>query len=89
MLRHSDYETYLDTKGLSHPELERITPSSKSKIRQVLFKMLAEAGLLSPGEALGIIQRPVLSPGVDQAVVADTPHWLAAFLISNDEIQSR
>jgi hypothetical protein len=89
VLRHSDYEAYLDTKSLSHPELERITPSSKSKIRQVLFKMLAEAGLLSPGEALGIIQRPVLSPGVDQAVVADTPHWLAAFLISNDEIQSR
>jgi hypothetical protein len=89
VLRHSDYEAYLDIKSLSHPELERITPSSKSKIRQVLLKMLVEAGLLNPGEALGTIQRPVLSPAVGHAAAADSPHWLAAFLIPDEEIQSR
>jgi hypothetical protein len=89
VLRHSDYETYLEVKSLSHPELERVTPSSKIKIRQVLLKMLVEAGLLGPGEALGIVQRPALSPGVDRAVADDSPHWLAAFLIPDDEIQRR
>jgi hypothetical protein len=89
VLRHSDYEAYLDIKSLSHPELERITPSSKSKIRQVLLKMLVEAGLLNPGEAMGTIQRPVLSPVVGHAAAADSPHWLAAFLIPDEEIQSR
>jgi hypothetical protein len=89
VLRHSDYETYLEVKSLSHPELERVTPSSKVKIRQVLLKMLVEAGLLGPGEALGIVQRPALSPGVDRAVADDSPRWLAAFLIPDDEIQRR
>ena len=89
VLRHSDYETYLEVKCLSHPELERVTPSSKIKIRQVLLKMLVEAGLLGPGEALGIVQRPALSPGVSRAVADDSPHWLAAFLIPDDEIQRR
>lgn len=89
VLRHSDYEAYVESKGLSHPEIARLTTSSKNKIRQVLLRMLAEAGLLEKGAALGTIQRPALSPAVVRVVTADNPRWLAGFLIPDAELPNR
>jgi len=34
VLRHSDYETYLDNKSVSHPELVKLSKVSKNKVRQ-------------------------------------------------------
>lgn len=89
VLRHSDYEAYVENKSLAHPELARLTTSSKNKVRQVLLRMLAEAGLLGKGTALGTIQRPALSPAVVRVVTSDNPHWLAGFLVPDNEIPSR
>ena len=89
ILRHSDYEAYVETKGLSHPEFVRLTTSSKNKIRQVLLRMLTEAGLLVKGRSLGTIQRPTLSPAVLQVISTDSPSWLAGFLVPDTEIPSR
>lgn len=89
ILRPSDYEAYLENKSVSHPALARLTPSSKNKIRQVLLKMLSEVALLAPGESLGVTQRPTLSPGLVRVITADSPHWLAAFLVPDSEIPPR
>jgi hypothetical protein len=86
VLRNSDYETYWDGKSVSHPELAQLADSSKSKIQQVLLRMLGEAGLLVPGAALGTIRRPILSPAVARAITSDNPCWLAAFLVPDSEI---
>lgn len=86
ILRHSDYETFIDNRSASHPELARLTNSSKSKIRQVLLRMLAEAGLLGRGTGLGTIQRPVLSPAVLSVVISESPRLLAGFLVPDTEI---
>jgi hypothetical protein len=87
ILRPSDYESYVEHKSLPHPELARLTPSSKRKIRQVLLRMLAEAGLLVSTRSRAI-QRPVLSPAVLRAVTADDRRWLAGFLVPDAEITS-
>lgn len=89
ILRLSDYETYVETKALSHPELSRLAPSSRSKIKRVLLRMLSEAGLLASGEGIGTIQRPVLSPVVVDAVRYDDPMWLAGFLVPEEEVANR
>jgi len=89
VLRHSDYESYAENKALDHPELVQLTTSSKNKIRQVLLRMLTEAGLLVKGASLGTIQRPTLSPAVMRVVVADSPSWLAGFLVPDTEIPIR
>ena len=88
-LRPSDYEAYVENKSLSHSELARLTTLSKTKVRQVLLRMLAEAGLLATGTALGTIQRPALSPTVVRAITSDSPDWLAGFLVPDAEISSR
>jgi hypothetical protein len=86
ILRNSDYEAYIDAKSISHARLATLSGSSKSKIRQVLLRMLVEAGLLVAGSALGTIRRPVLSPPVRIAITADNPRWLAGFLVPDTEI---
>ncbi len=88
VLRLSDYESFVDTKSLSHPELVKLTVLSKNKIRQTLLRMLTEAGLLSVGESLGNIHRPVLSPAVIRTITSDNPHWLSGFLVPDSEIGS-
>lgn len=86
ILRPSDYETYVEMKAVTHPELMRLSGSTKSKIRQVLLRMLLEAGLVGAGAALGMIQRPVLSPVARHAITSDDPRWLAGFLVPDHEI---
>jgi len=62
ILRNSDYESFVENRATSHPELALLASSSRDKIRQVLLRMLTEASLLRPGTALGTIQRPVCRP---------------------------
>lgn len=86
VLRPSDYEEFIRLKSVSHAELSSLTEKSKQKVRQVLFHMLKEAGLLIKGEGWGTIQRPVLSTRVQRAIVMDDPRWLAVFLVTDAEI---
>jgi hypothetical protein len=86
VLRPSDYESFYEAKTSSHPELERITESSRGKIRQVLFSMLTEAGLLGRGRRERPILRVRISPVALQVITEDDPRWLAGFLLSDDEI---
>ena len=85
-LRLSDYEAYADVKSVTHPEISQLSAGSKSKVRQVLLRMLREAGILGPGKDLGMILRPVLSPAVVDVIRADQPAWLAGFLVPDSEI---
>jgi BrxA len=88
ILRQSDYETYVESKSVGHPELAQLASVSKNKIRQVLLRMLAEAGLMSAGAALGKIQRPTLSEDALRSIINDSRRWLAGFLIPDSEIGS-
>ena len=85
-LRPSDYETFIDSKSTAHPELFGLKESSRRKVRAVLRRMLTEAGLLVPGDALGTLQRAVPSPSVLAAIRSDSPSWLAGFLFPDAEI---
>jgi hypothetical protein len=92
LLRPSDYERFTEAKSAAHPELARLSNSSRAKVREVLLHMLREAGLLGGrarrGGALGTIMRPVLSPAVLHSIREDDPHWLAGFLVPHPEIDT-
>lgn len=88
VLRPSDYESFVESKSATQPGLTDLAPTSKSKIRQVLLRMLTEAGILREGEGMGVIQRPVLSPDMFRIIAEDSPRWLAGFLVPDAEIPS-
>jgi hypothetical protein len=46
-LSHEDFDSFFNKKSEWHTELDEIRPSTRNKLRQVLFKILREAGLLT------------------------------------------
>lgn len=42
-----DFDAFFNKKTLEYPSLEKITDGSRNKLKQVLFKMLREVGILN------------------------------------------
>ena len=54
-LSDSDFNKFFKTKAETNPELERLTDSTKAKIKQVIFRMLAEVGMIDSIKQKNII----------------------------------
>lgn len=54
-----EFDTFYNRKSEWHQELDKIQPSTRGKLRQVLFKMLKEANLLTEKQ---VINAAMLSP---------------------------
>jgi hypothetical protein len=85
VLRRSDMAAFYEDRERDHPELAALAPSSQQKVRSALLQMLRDAGLLSgkagKGGTLGTVQRPLISPQVQELVASDDPALLAGFLL--------
>ncbi len=86
VLRPSDYEDFWDAQVTHHPELTRLSSSTRVKIRTVLMNMLREAGIMEMDDGLSF-GRPVLPPDVLEAILSDDSKWLAGFLVPDDEVK--
>lgn len=82
-LHPEDYDAFFNAKAEWHDELERLTESTRKKLRQVTFRMLREAGLLTKRNAISPV---ILTSRVAQAVGGRSPDDLRAFLLSDKEI---
>jgi hypothetical protein len=84
VLRRSDMAAFYEACEREHPELSALAPSSQQKVRSALLQMIRDAGLLAgksgKGGTLGTVQRPLLSPQVQELVVHDDPALLEGFL---------
>ncbi len=84
-LRRSDMAAFYEACERDHPELAALAPSTQQKVRSALLQMLRDAGLLAgkagKGGTLGTLQRPFLSPQVQELVASDDPALLAGFLL--------
>jgi hypothetical protein len=52
VLTHDDYNAFFNAKAEWHENLDRASKLTKSKARQVLFKMLRECGLLNGNDEI-------------------------------------
>lgn len=64
-LTFDDFDSFLNRKSEWHLELDELTPATRGKLRQVLFKMLREADLLT---ANNIIHAAMLSPRLSDLI---------------------
>ena len=46
-MSHADFDFFCDEQKLFHKELEDLTDSTEKKLRQILFRMMREAGFLT------------------------------------------
>lgn len=71
-----DFGRFLIGKSLWHPELDELKPSTSMKLRQNLFRMLHEAGLLTDN---GSIVPAVMSERVIETLNRRTPSDIRFF----------
>lgn len=58
-LTHEDFDSFFNRKSEWHSELDEISPATRNKLRQVLFKILRQTDLLT---ANNMINAAMLSP---------------------------
>lgn len=75
-LQLEDFDAFYDRKADWAEELDQLAPVTRKKLRQVLFRMLREAGLISED---GSIQPTLLSDRVREAVGRESPADLLYF----------
>ncbi|WP_141013088.1 DUF1819 family protein [Nocardioides sambongensis] len=73
---YEDYDSFYRAKAMWHDELDDVTGSSYQKLRQVLFKMMVEAGLLTKQ---GHIEPALLSSRVAECLDQRTPSDIRFF----------
>ena len=83
-LSYDAYDVFFSNKAEWHPEVDRVTESTRKKLRQVVFKMMREADLLTADNR---ILPAMLSPRAIDVIAADSPAYLMIFPISPTEIQ--
>lgn len=79
-----DYDNFYNSKALWHPELDALTPSTQTKLRQNLFRMLREAGLLSSQHT---IQPALPSPYLAQLLTQQGAEQLLVFPATDLDLQ--
>lgn len=73
---HHDYDSFYRAKAMWHDELNQVTDLSYKKLRQVLFKTMVEAGLLT---STGTIEPVLLSARVAKFLTQRTPSDIRFF----------
>ena len=83
-LPYDAYDVFFNNKAEWHPEVEGVAESTRKKLRQVLFRMMREANLLTQDNQ---ILPAMPTPREIDVIAADSPSYLLAFPISPTEIQ--
>lgn len=80
-----EYRTFFRHKNDLHLEMDGLTEVSKNKIKQVLFKILEQAGLIDSIRTK-VIQPQLLDEKTIKAITEDNPQWLKIFFFSDIDI---
>ena len=83
-LSHDDFDACFNAKAAWHEELDKITDTTLAKLRQVLFRILHEAGLLN---AEGLIQPFPLSAHVVRTIAKRSRSDLSVFPVFEEDIK--
>ncbi|SFI77880.1 Putative inner membrane protein [Kaistella treverensis] len=81
----TDYLSFFRGKMSSHDELEELTDSTQKKIKQVMFKIFEQAGIIDNIRSKKI-QPQFLDCKVLESVKRDNPNWLRIFFMSDSDI---
>jgi len=83
-LPYNAYDVFFNNKAEWRPEVEGIAESTRKKLRQVLFRMMREANLLTQDNQ---ILPAMPTPREIKVIAADSPSYLLVFPISPTEAQ--
>lgn len=79
-----EFNAFLNAKAEWHPEVERVAPSTRNKLRQFVFRMLREADLIGRDQR---ILPTLLTPRLIDAIRQDAPAHFAVFPVTDRDMQ--
>ena len=85
-LHESDYNSFINNKTPLHPELENFSDSTRKKAKQVVYRILEQAGIIN-NAIEKIIQPQILQQDVIKTIIKDDPAWLRIFMMSDMDIK--
>lgn len=85
-LELADFDAFYFRKADWHDELDELKPVTQKKLRQVLFGMMREAGLINDQ---GAINPVMLSPAVRDAIAETRPDDLRLFPMFENDLARR
>jgi hypothetical protein len=86
-LTEMDYNSFISKKKMDHPELDKLAESTQKKVKQVIYKMLHQVGIIDSIYTPSILSQTIHST-VERAIIEDNPKWLACFLFSEHQIET-
>ena len=78
-----EYDFFFNKKEEWHPELEDLRTATRSKLKQVMFKILHEAELLSHEN---FIIPSIITKDFACLIIDDDPQWLTVLPVSENDI---
>lgn len=81
-----DLTRFIDDRSLNSPEVENLTDKSRAKVRQVMLRILAEAGLIDSTTSRKL-QRPMPGRVLADLIAKKDPKQLRWLLLSEQEIR--
>ena len=86
-LSDTDYISFIRRKEINHDELANLTDQTQAKVKQVVFKILEQAGIIDNVRDKEI-QLQLLGESTKKSIIEDNPEWLKVFLLSDMDIQN-
>lgn len=83
-LNTEDFEAFIHKKSERHDELATINPTTRNKLRQVLFKMLREADLIRADNTINAV---LLSPRLVKLIAQHQRQDLLFFPVFESDLQ--
>lgn len=78
-LSELDMNSFMSKKKLDHPELESLAVSTEKKVRQVIYRMLQQVGMIDSVTNPSILI-PNVTLRVQEVIINDDPKGLKCFL---------
>lgn len=83
-LSFEDFDAFYNRKSEWHDELDKASASTRDKLRQVSFRMLREAGLLSKDNTINTV---LLSPGLTDLILRNNPDEFRYFPVFDSDVR--
>jgi predicted transcriptional regulator len=87
LILDSDYVSFIESKTASSMKLQKITEKTQYKIKQVIFRILEQAGLIDSAKTKNI-QKPYVPKELESIVAHSSVKYLAIFLYSDTDIKN-
>ena len=84
----SDWNNFIESKKAQHQQLSDLSVSTLKKIKQVIFKILKDAKILTTSGKQKLIQTPYIDRKMISLLCQDDPKLLQYFLFSDSDIKT-